>query len=65
MAKYTEAQKQAILKYQNSHARLNITLDIKQKERFQEHAQRLGISVTEMILKAVEADIKRYEQGKE
>ena len=58
--KYTEAQKRATQKYK-AQSRDKLTLDIPkgEKERYKEHAQRQGKSLTALIVDLLEQDIQR------
>ena len=58
MTKYTEAQKRAILKYQGSKATIKITIEVKQKEKYQAYAKEKNISLTQLICLAIENYIK-------
>lgn len=53
--KYTEAQKKASLKYQADKAQIKITVSKEQRERYQKLAADRGLSLTELIVKLLEA----------
>ena len=56
-SKYTDAQKNASLKYQRSHAQIKITVSKDQKERYQRHVSRKGMNLTGLIVDLLEKDI--------
>lgn len=56
--KYTEAQARAIKKYQDAHTSIKITLEKEQKKQYQEHAKQKGLSLTQLIVNLIEADMK-------
>lgn len=60
--KYTEAQKRASQKYKAS-SRDKLTLDIPKgsKERYKEHAEKRGKSLTALVVDLLERDIKELE----
>lgn len=55
---YTDARKRAILKYQAEHAVIKITIDKEQKEKYVKHAKQKGLSLTQLIVNLIEADMK-------
>ena len=61
--KYTEAQKRASEKYKAA-SRDKLTLDIPKgsKERYKEHAEKRGKSLTALVVDLLERDIKEFEQ---
>lgn len=61
-SKYTEAQKRASQKYKAS-SRDKLTLDIPKgsKERYKEHAEKRGKSLTALVVDLLERDIKELE----
>lgn len=61
--KYTEAQKRASEKYKAA-SRDKLTLDIPKgsKERYKEHAEKRGKSLTALVVDLLERDIKELEQ---
>lgn len=61
-SKYTEAQKRASQKYKAA-SRDKLTLDIPKgsKERYKEHAERRGKSLTALVVDLLERDIKELE----
>lgn len=60
--KYTEAQKRASQKYKAA-SRDKLTLDIPKgnKERYKEHAEKRGKSLTALVVELLERDIKDLE----
>lgn len=61
--KYTEAQKRASEKYKAA-SRDKLTLDLPKgnKERYKEHAEKRGKSLTALVVDLLERDIKELEQ---
>lgn len=61
-SKYTEAQKRASQKYKAA-SRDKLTLDIPKgsKERYKEHAEKRGKSLTALVVDLLERDIKELE----
>lgn len=59
---YTEAQKRASLNYQKDKAQVKITVSLEQRDRFQKHAERKGISLTALIVDLLDKDIKKTGQ---
>lgn len=62
-AKYTEAQKRAAQKYKAA-SRDKLTLDIPKgsKERYKDHAEKRGKSLTALVIELLERDIQDLEQ---
>ncbi len=62
-AKYTEAQKRASQKYKAA-SRDKLTLDIPKgsKERYKEHAEKRGKSLTALVVDLLERDIQDLEK---
>lgn len=58
-AKYTEAQKKAILKYQENKVKIQITLTPDQRERYHAFAESQGISLTKLIIDLLEKEINK------
>lgn len=60
--KYTEAQKRASQKYKAA-SRDKLTLDIPKgrKERYKNHAEKRGKSLTALVIELLERDIKELE----
>ena len=56
--KYTEAQKRASLKYQADKAQIKIMVTPEQRERYQKLATDRGVSLTQLIVKLLENNIK-------
>lgn len=56
--KYTEAQKKASLKYQSDKAQIKLTVAPEQHQRYHQHAQKKGISLTKLIVSLLEKDIE-------
>lgn len=59
---YTEAQKKASLNYQKDKAQIKFTVSLEQRERFQKHAERKGVSLTALIVDLLDKDIKKTGQ---
>ena len=57
-AKYTEAQKNASLNYQQSKAQVKITIEKEERENWQEYAKSKGKTLTELIRELVEKEMK-------
>ena len=54
--KYTEAQKKAILKYQESKTTIKITVTPDQKEKYKELAESKGLNLTKLIINLLEKE---------
>ena len=52
--KYTEAQKKAILKYQEDKVKIQILVTPEQRDRYKNLAQSKGLSMTQLIVKLLE-----------
>lgn len=52
--KYTDAQKKAILKYQESKTTIKITVTPDQKEKYKKLAESKGLNLTQLIIKLLE-----------
>ena len=52
--KYTESQKRAILKYQESKSYIKITVTPEQKEKYKKLAESKGLNLTQLIIKLLE-----------
>lgn len=52
--KYTESQKRAILKYQESKSYIKITVTPEQKEKYKNLAESKGLNLTQFIIKLLE-----------
>ena len=59
MAKYTEAQARAIKKYQAGKCKITLTVEPEQRERWQKHAEKQGLSLTALITSLLEKDMER------
>lgn len=51
---YTEAQKNASLKYQSKKVCIQIRIDEEQRERYRAKAEEAGMSLTQYIIKKLE-----------
>lgn len=56
--KYTEAQKRASLAYQKDKAQIKITVTKEMREKYREHAEKKGISITELITTLLAKDME-------
>lgn len=56
---YTDAQKKAILKYQQTLKNVSIKVKPEKVERFKKAAEQAGMSMREFILTAIEEKIER------
>lgn len=59
--KYTEAQKRASLNYQKGKAQIKITVSKEQRELYQQHAERKGITLTALITNLLNKEIEDAE----
>lgn len=59
--KYTEAQKRASLNYQKGKAQIKITVSKEQRELYQQHAERKGITLTALITNLLNKEIEGAE----
>lgn len=59
--KYTEAQKRASLNYQKGKAQIKITVSKEQRERYQQHAEHKGITLTALITNLLNKEIEDAE----
>ena len=55
--KYTESQKRAILKYQESKSYIKVTVTPEQKEKYKKIAESKGLSLTQFIVKLLESGV--------
>ena len=53
--KYTEAQKKAILKYQENKVKIQILVTPEQREKFKKLAESKGLSLTQLIISLLES----------
>lgn len=51
---YTEAQKKAILKYQENKVKIQILVEKDQRDRYKEKAEQKGMSLTQLIIHLLE-----------
>lgn len=65
MAKYTEAQKRSILKYQAEHAMVKITIDKEVKDQWVKYAEEKEISLTALIVHSVNLEIAQDKYARE
>lgn len=56
---YTEAQKRASLKYQQNNAQIKITVTKEQRDKYQAHAEKNQVSLTNLIVNLLENELKR------
>lgn len=56
-SKYTEAQKRAALNYQKDRAQIKITVSKEQRDLFQAHAERKGVTLTALIVGLLNNDM--------
>lgn len=55
--KYTEAQKKAILKYQENKVKIQILVTPEQREKYKKIAESKGLSLTQLIIDLLESGI--------
>ena len=53
--KYTEAQKKAILKYQENKVKIQILVTPEQREKYKKLAESKGLSLTQLIVNLLES----------
>lgn len=56
---YNDAQKRASLKYQKAMAQVKITITKEQREQWQNHAKKKGVTLTALITELIENDMKK------
>ena len=61
--KYTEAQKRASLNYQKGKAQIKITVSKEQRELYQQHAERKGITLTALITNLLNKEIEEERES--
>lgn len=54
--KYTDAQKKAILKYQENKTTIKITITPDQKEKYKQLAESKGLNLTQLIVNLLEKE---------
>jgi predicted DNA binding CopG/RHH family protein len=54
--KYTDAQKKAILKYQENKTTIKITITPDQKEKYKQLAENKGLNLTQLIVNLLEKE---------
>ena len=59
--KYTEAQKRASYKYQSDKVKIQILVTPEQRERYRALAEAKGLSLTQLIVKLLEAEKKEVQ----
>ena len=57
--KYTDAQKKASLDYQRKMAQLKITVTKEERDLYQKHANKKGVTLTTLIKELLYKDIKK------
>lgn len=55
---YTEAQKKASLKYQANKAQIKITVDVDQRDTYKKYAESKKTTLTALIIKLLDREIK-------
>lgn len=61
--KYTEAQKRASLNYQKGKAQIKITVSREQRELYQQHAERKGLTLTALITNLLNKEIEEERES--
>lgn len=57
--KYTDAQKKASLDYQRKMAQLKITVTKEERDLYQKHANKKGVTLTTLIKELLDKDMKK------
>ena len=57
--RYTDAQKKASLDYQKKMAQLKITVTKEERDLYQKHANKKGVTLTTLITELLYKDIKK------